>query len=52
MHIIKGILGEATSEESGQAKLVSVVQSKVNDLSSMVKKRKAQPGGPGKKQKK
>lgn len=52
MNIIKGILGEATSDGSNQTKIASVVQNKVNDLSSMVKKRKAQPGGPGKKQKK
>lgn len=52
MNIIKGILGEATSDGPKQANIASVVQNKVNDLSSMVKKRKAQPGGPGKKQKK
>lgn len=52
MNIIKGILGEATSESSNASKFVTAVQSKVNDLSSMVKKRKAQPSGPGKKQKK
>lgn len=52
MNIIKGILGKATSEPSGQARLLSAVQSKVNDLSSKVKKRKAQPGEAAKKQKK
>lgn len=52
MNIIKGILGEATSDSSKQTKIAPAVQKKVNDLSSMVKKRKAQPGGPGKKQKK
>lgn len=52
MNIIKGILGEATSGSSGPSAPASAVQNKVNDLSSMVKKRKAQPGGPAKKQKK
>ncbi|RKP29201.1 hypothetical protein METBISCDRAFT_19193 [Metschnikowia bicuspidata] len=52
MNIISGILGEVTGDSSAHTKLASAVQSRVNDLSSMVKKRKAQPGGPAKKQKK
>lgn len=52
MNIISGILGEVTGDSSAQTKLASAVLSRVNDLSSMVKKRKAQPGGPEKKQKK
>lgn len=52
LDIMKGILGEATSDVKSQKKVSTAVQSQVNDLSSMVKKRKAQPGAPSKKQKK
>jgi HAT1-interacting factor 1 len=42
--ILKGILGEATGSSSGGNQTTTTAPQQVNDLTSMVKKRKAKPG--------